>query len=313
LALTLLVSCVPGRRFQEVQTEAAECSKERAQLKLAKEQLQADLDDCLSSKSIMDKDVSRLKQDTAILSSSLNRMTTQYDKINDLNEKLMSKQASLMSSTEAEKNEMLETLMKLQSDLQTKQTALNSLESELTTKSRSLEDRSKRVAELEEMLASKDAAVMALKNRVSDALLNFKDKGLTVEERGGRVYVSLEAKLLFASGSTQVGAEGISALNKLATAIENEKDLSILVEGHTDSDKVGSGAPYKDNWDLSVMRATSVVRIMMEKSSIDPTQLTAAGRGEYLPVDESDKAKNRRIEIILAPNLDKLFELINDK
>jgi chemotaxis protein MotB len=310
----LFQSCVPGRRFQEVQSEAEQCNIERDALTLQNDKLKLDLDDCNSSKAVINKSMTRLEQDTSLLGTSLRRMTVQYDKINDLNEQLMDKQSSLMTSRESEKKELLETLISLQNDLQAQQSKLSALETELNAKSRSLEDREGRVNELEEMLAKKDEAVQALRSRVSDALLNFKDKGLTVEEKDGRVYVSLEAKLLFASGSTSVSSEGTKALVELAKAIQSEKDLSILVEGHTDTDKIiGNSAPYQDNWDLSVMRATSVVRIMMDNSNIDPTQLTAAGRGEFLPVDPADKAKNRRIEIILAPNLDQLFELINEQ
>jgi chemotaxis protein MotB len=310
----LLHSCVPARRFEDAQALAAECETEREKLLLKSETLQEDLDDCLSDNSVIGKSLTRLEQDTSLLGTSLRRMTVQYDKINELNEQLMDKQSSLMTSRESEKKELLETLISLQNDLQAQQSTLSTLESELNSKSRSLEDREARVNELEELLAKKDEAVEALRSRVSDALLNFKDKGLTVVEKDGRVYVSLEAKLLFASGSTTVSSEGTKALIELAKAIQSEKDLSILVEGHTDSDKIiGNSAPYSDNWDLSVMRATSVVRIMMDNSNIDPTQLTAAGRSEYLPVDPSDKAKNRRIEIILAPNLDQLFELINEQ
>jgi len=312
-ALIFLNACVPGRRFQEVQSEATKCAQERERLTADNDQLSSDLEDCRSSKQVIDREIMRLRQDTSLLGTSLRRMTIQYDKINHLNEKLMDKQASLLSSRESEKKELLETLLTLQSDLQAQQSVLGDLEKELTEKSRTLEDREARVLELESLLESQEATVKALKNRVSDALLSFKDKGLTVVEKDGRVYVSLEAKLLFASGSTTVSTEGQRALKDLAKAIESEKDLSILVEGHTDTDKIlGNSAPFKDNWDLSVMRATSVVRIMMDNSSIDATQLTAAGKGEHLPVDPSDKAKNRRIEIILAPDLDELFQLINE-
>jgi chemotaxis protein MotB len=313
LLILLLDSCVAGRRFEEVKADAEQCAIDRENLTAQKEQLELDLTDCVTSKELRLKEYAHLKQDTAILGTSLRRMTAQYDKINHLNEQLMSKQSSLMTSQESEKKELLQTLMELQTELQAKQTSLSALEKDLNEKSRSLEDRSKRVDELEQLLASKDEAVEALRNRVSQALLSFTDKGLSVEERGGRVYVSLEAKLLFASGSTAVSAEGQGALKELAKAIENEKDLDILVEGHTDSDKIlGNTAAYIDNWDLSVMRATSVVRIMMDNSSIDPMQLTAAGRGEHVPVDPAEKAKNRRIEIILIPDLDQLFELINE-
>ncbi|MCB0763824.1 MAG: OmpA family protein, partial [Flavobacteriales bacterium] len=119
-------------------------------------------------------------------------------------------------------------------------------------------------------------------------------------------------KLLFPSGSAQVDSKGRDAIAKLAKAIEDEKDLNILVEGHTDTDKIAPGSTYKDNWDLSVIRATSVVRIMQESSRIDPLRITAAGRGEYLPVDPNDKAKNRRIEVILAPDLKELYNMVTN-
>ncbi len=98
----------------------------------------------------------------------------------------------------------------------------------------------------------------------------------------------------------------------MAKAIEGEKDINIMVEGHTDTDKVLPGAAYKDNWDLSVLRATSVVRILLEGSTIDPVRITAAGKSQYEPADPNDKAKNRRIEVILAPDLKQLYELVND-
>jgi chemotaxis protein MotB len=171
------------------------------------------------------------------------------------------------------------------------------------------------VKELEDLIAQKDAAVRALKDRIKAALSGFADKGIKVEQKNGRVYVSMEAKLLFASGSTSVGTEGKVAVLELAKALEGIEDLTILVEGHTDDDPIKT-ACINDNWDLSVMRATSVVRIMLEISQLDPAKLTAAGRGEFFPVAPNDtrenKAKNRRIEVILTPNLDKLFELLEE-
>ena len=313
-AILLLSACVPGRRFQEVQTEAMNCAREKKELSAKFDDVSAQLTECKARQENLSTSLDKLQRDTTLLGSTLRRVTGQYDKINELNEQLMKKQASLMSNSENEKKDLLENLLVMQKDLQEQQTRLTTLEKELNDKSTTLVDREARVKELEQMLASKDAAVRELKDKVSNAPLNFKDKGLTVVEKNGRVYVSLEAKLLFASGSTAVSAEGSSALVKLAQAIQNESDISILVEGHTDTDKIiGNSAPYKDNWDLSVLRATSVVRIMQENSSLDPKQLTAAGRGEYLPVDPADKAKNRRIEIILAPDLGELFKLINEE
>ena len=167
------------------------------------------------------------------------------------------------------------------------------------------------------MIADKDAAVRALKDKVSDALLNFKDKGLTVIQKNGRIYVSMEAKLLFPSGSTVVNAEGKNALVELSKVLEKQSDITILVEGHTDIDPMSGAGCIKDNWDLSVMRSTSVVKLMLNNSKIDASILTAAGRGQFVPVDPAKtaaaKAKNRRIEIILTPNLDQLFKILDEE
>jgi chemotaxis protein MotB len=183
---------------------------------------------------------------------------------------------------------------------------------EISAKQAALADREALLAELQAELAAKDAAMKALKERVSQALTGFEGKGLTVEQRNGRIYVSMDNKLLFPSGSYAVDGKGRELIGKLAKAIENEKDLNVLVEGHTDTDKVMSSGAVKDNWDLSVMRATSVVRIMHETSSMDPLRMTAAGRSEYMPVDAADKSKNRRIEIILAPDLKELYNMVKD-
>ena len=149
-----------------------------------------------------------------------------------------------------------------------------------------------------------------MKDKVAAALTGFTDKGLTVEQKNGKVYVSMEAKLLFPSGSTKVDSKGKEALVKLAKALEGVSDLEIVVEGHTDTDKMSSSSHPKNNWELSVLRATAVVEIMMANSTITPQILSASGRSEYHPVDPSDKAKNRRIEVIITPNLDELFKII---
>jgi chemotaxis protein MotB len=135
-----------------------------------------------------------------------------------------------------------------------------------------------------------------------------------VEERNGKVYVSMDNKLLFASGSTAVGPDGQKALEELARVLEANPDINILVEGHTDDQPMRGSAQIKDNWDLSVLRATEIVRILLAKGKIAPARITAAGRSEYLPVDPADtaeaRARNRRTEIILTPQLDELFRVI---
>ena len=185
-----------------------------------------------------------------------------------------------------------------------------SLEQELKEKERLLSEREKRVNELEELLRKKEDGIKALKERVARALKGFEGQGLTVEQKNGRIYVSLEEKLLFTSASTTVQPEGKKALIELGRVLENEKELEIIVEGHTDADRLSRATSPKNNWELSVLRATSVVEIILANSGVTPSQLMAAGRGEFYPISDV-KAKNRRIEVIISPNLNELYDIIS--
>jgi len=181
---------------------------------------------------------------------------------------------------------------------------------------KALEDRSNRVAELEKVIADKDAAMTALKEAISRALTDFEGKGLTVEQRDGKVYVSMENKLLFSSGSWAVGTEGRRAVQQLGSVLGQNPDIAVLIEGHTDNVPYQGNAQLSGNWDLSTKRATAIVNILRENAAINPENLTAAGRGEYAPVATNStpegKAKNRRIEVILTPKLDELSKLLKD-
>ncbi|MFZ6050498.1 OmpA family protein [Halocola ammonii] len=320
LVAGFLSACVPSRKFQEVQTENNQLKAANDQLRSENESIESRLSELESQNETLREEIAALKNDTTVLGTSLRHMRNQYDKINDLNEILSEKSDKLLQESAAENRQLLSELQQTQVELQRKEDRLNQLESELNAKEANLNElstelkrREQRVNELESLIARKDSAVAALEQKISKALLGFKDKGLTVEQKNGKVYVSLEAKLLFPSGSTAIDQEGKQALIDLAKAIESTEDLEIIVEGHTDTDKIRSSSIPRDNWELSVLRATSVVKIMMENSDIDPKILTAAGKSEYVPVDPSDKAKNRRIEIILSPNLNELFEIIGEK
>ena len=171
--------------------------------------------------------------------------------------------------------------------------------------------------ELEEALKQKDEAVKQLRQKVIDALLGFNNKGLSIQEKNGKVYVSLDEQLLFKTGQWEVDPKGQQALTNLAEVLGQNPDINVLIEGHTDNVPLRGTGILKDNWDLSVLRSTAVVRLLTENKNLDPRRLTAAGRGEYIPVDpdktESAKAKNRRIEVILTPNLDELFKILDAK
>jgi chemotaxis protein MotB len=178
-----------------------------------------------------------------------------------------------------------------------------------------LQKREQRLKEVEEALQKRDAATAALKDKLQQALLGFQNSGLTVDIRDGKVYVSLADKLLFPSGSIVIDQHGKDALVQLATVLNKEPDINIAVEGHTDTKKVKNLGQIKDNWDLSVLRATSVTRFLTDApQNVDPHRLTATGKSEFQPADPGTTpdalAKNRRIEIVLTPKLDELYNLI---
>lgn len=302
---TLLSACVPSRKYEELNTRF-KASQESESAALARaQQAEAELLDQQTTLEDLKRKRDMLERDTLTLGTSLRQMTSQYDKINSLNNELLDKYNKLLAGGSAENRKLLTDLEANRLKLQNKEDSLNVLAT-------SLADREAKLATLQSQLDQKDQAMKELKDRVSSALTGFEGKGLTVTHKDGRIYVSLENKLLFPSGSTVVDAQGREALSNLAKAIEGDDDINIMVEGHTDTDKVRGGSAFKDNWDLSVLRATSVVRILQESSNIDPTRITAAGKSEYQPANPDDKAKNRRIEIVLAPDLTQLYELVNE-
>ncbi len=185
---------------------------------------------------------------------------------------------------------------------------------ELQRNQADLEERSQRVEELESLLKAREEAISAIRRQVSDALLGFEGKGLTISTRDGKVYVSMEDKLLFRSGSYEIGRDGEKAVRDLAKVLAANPDINVMVEGHTDDVRYTPNAYLKDNLDLSAKRATTVVRLLLENKEIAPERIVAAGRGESLPVAEGKtaeaRAKNRRTEIILTPKYDELMKLM---
>jgi chemotaxis protein MotB len=290
---------------------------ENNEMRVANEKLTAKQNELESEAKVRGEEIVELKSDTAEAGKQYRQLRAQYDKINELNEILSAKSSALLNQATGENQKLAGELSKTQEALQKKEDILKVLEADLNAKqiaidkaNADLKDREARLSEVQNMLDDQKAASEALKEKIQAALLGFKDKGLTVREEDGKVYVSMEAKLLFASGSTVVDPNGKKALIDLANAIENEVDMEIIVEGHTDTDKFTAGTYPKDNWDLSVLRATEVIKILTANSNIKPAMLSAAGRSEYHPVNATDKAKNRRIEIILQPNLGELYKLV---
>jgi len=314
-----LAACVPARKYQEVKDSANQLKMENRGLKERLASVEGKNKDLELELEQLKKIKARLVEDTTEVSDRMRRVEQKFEKLNELNDELLRKYSELQKGSQSANERLGQELDMLQSKLQIKEDELTLLGAELDRKkanlekiSTELESREQRVKELESLLQKKDEKVKAIKDRIAIALLGFKDKGLVVEEKGGKVYVSMEAKLLFASGSTIINEEGTQALQDLSIALKEQTDIEILVEGHTDTDKFKRASFPKDNWDLSVLRATSVVKIL-QAEGVDPEYIIAGGRSEYQPLDAEDKAKNRRIEVIITPNLDALFELIEEK
>ena len=202
----------------------------------------------------------------------------------------------------------------LLAQLEAKELALIAENNRLLKLESDMQKRSKRITELETLISSKDQAMRDLKNAISNALTAFEGKGLTVEQRDGKVYVSMENKLLFESGSWAVGSDGRKAIEQLGLVLANNPEIAVLIEGHTDNDPFSGNGHIANNWDLSTKRATAIVKILSENQNIKLENLTAAGRSEYAPItlnNSSDgKAKNRRIEVVLTPKLDEISKLL---
>ena len=313
IVLLLLSACVPAKKYKDLLEREKVCSEELAKFKKSSgeyESLSKDLQIKFANAS---RDLSKLIQDTTALGSKYRLLLRDYNIIDGEYKSLQKSFDKLKNLSARETAELQNQLEAKNNELQIKEDALLKLDQELKEKQRLLIEREKRVNELEEAIRKKEAAVQLLKAKVANALRGFENQGLSVVQKNGKIYVSLEAKLLFKSGSTFVEEEGVRALVELGKALESEKDLEIIVEGHTDTDKLNSSSSPKNNWELSVLRATSVVQILLNNSSMTPSQIMAGGRGEFLPIDESDKAKNRRIEVIISPNLNELFEIISNE
>ncbi len=263
-----------------------------------------------------------------VSTSTYEAMVAERDQMSALNDSLRNEYRLQSSDLMGRINEV----NRLQKELQAMTNKYNELQksynaikksttenvSELLTRIEDLEksiaEKEAKIADINQKLQDRENKMKRLEEVISNALLSFKDSGLEVSIKDGKVYVSLSNKLLFTSGSTKIDKEGQKALVELATVLKTQPDINVLVEGHTDDKKVSGGQRFKDNWDLSVLRATEVVRYLTEDGGLEPVRVIASGRGEFFPIKAEDsddaRAMNRRTEIILTPKLDALFNII---
>jgi chemotaxis protein MotB len=310
LIFALSTSCVSKKLYNDLENKYAALKKENREI--------GDKSDDLA------KAKNKLELDQAALQEELNKTKAQRDKYladmtaaqNSLKTLQNSYNALERNSDDALKINM-DKNRELLAKLEAKEKALAAEQERLNKLMADFQERSNRVAELEGVINAQTENLKRLKETLSKALNAFEGKGLTVEQKNGKVYVSMENKLLFQTGSWAVGSEGRKAVVEVGKVLGQNPEITVLIEGHTDNDKfAGAMGQIENNWDLSTKRATAIVNILSENKAINKQSLTAAGRGEYAPLASNEtaegKAKNRRIEIILTPKLDEISKMLND-
>ncbi len=346
----LVVACVPAKQYHEAersisyyQDKSDECQVEVGLLKKKIAQLDADIAKLNAEKHELEQDttlygmrnrtllsqLATLENDLRALAAKngdspeyhalMKHLLQMQDNLVDSEDKRLDteraieKQKQALAAAKDALAESEENLARSEQELQNKNNALEQQSNELANARSEIEAQAARLRELEAALAAKDNAMAELRNTIANALTDFSSDDLTVTHKNGRVYVSLEEQLLFESGKYDVNAKGQSAIKKIAAILASHTELDIVVEGHTDN------VPYRgqvilDNWDLSVKRATSVLRIMIANGAIAPDHIQACGRADSCPVDNANTAearkKNRRTEIILAPNMDQIIGIL---
>ncbi|RDI56618.1 OmpA/MotB family protein [Flavobacterium glaciei] len=302
LILSLSTSCVSKKIYNDLENKYADSKKENRSL--ADENA-----DLLKAKNQLELDRDGLKTDLGKSKAELDKLKADYAAAQNKFKVLQDSYAAL----EKNSGDALQSNMKKNRDLLEQ---LDEKGKALALEQDRLSKSAQRLQELEDLIAAKEASMKKLKETLSKALNSFEGKGLTVQQKNGKVYVSMENKLLFNSGSWAVGSEGKKAVVELAKVLGDNPEISVLIEGHTDDDAFTASGPIADNWDLSTKRATAIVAILSENKKINKENLTAAGRGEFSPLGSNataeGKAKNRRIEIILTPRLDEIAEMLNE-
>jgi len=305
----IITSCVSPKVYKDLEGKYDNLKKENKSLTEKHDALLNAKTDNENKIEKLQKAYDETLQHRDKLQSDYTATKANYDNLKASYDALEKNSSSAIAENSKKNRELL-------AQLEAKEQALADENMRLEKLKKELAERSNRVAELESVIAAKDAEMTQLKNSISKALTDFEGNGLTVEQRDGKVYVSMENKLLFQSGSWAVGTEGKRAVKQLGTVLADNSGINVLIEGHTDNVPYKGSDQVSGNWDLSTKRATAIVNILIENTNINPGSLTAAGRGEFSPIGTNDtaegKSKNRRIEVILTPKLDELSRLLND-
>lgn len=311
-----LTSCVSSSIHQELKTKHDKLTESHDKLEVEKQDLDDKNKELEQEVNALNSDLDEMDLENKKLNSERIAYKDQYDEIKQTYDLLLENNTNLLKRSSSANQKMLKDLNKIRDELNKKEARLIRKQYDLDSTTMEVSKKTNKIAQLERSIAKKEKAMNQLRNSITEALKSFAGKNLKIEKKHGRIYISLDNSLLFKSGSWNLEKKGNQALNQIASVLSKHKDISILIEGHTDNDpiKPKKGAPIQDNWDLSVRRATEVVKSILKNKKIDPKQITAAGRGQYMPlVDNNTKenrAKNRRIDVILYPDFNKLEELI---
>ncbi|MDR0724490.1 MAG: OmpA family protein [Prevotellaceae bacterium] len=283
----VFTSCVTSKKYKELESKYHKLQNNYENLDVkSKEQT--------NKLSQLSDDISKLNKDLDAAKDQNRILKKQYDD-------LQAVQKNLSNTSQKEMQDLLKKIQQSEESLQQKEDELR--------------EKNKKYMELQAAMEKQAEALATLKQKVADALIGFEGKGLSVVQKNGKVYVSVDEKLLFKSGKWNIEKPGLEALAEVSKILEQNTDINIVVEGHTDNVKYSGTGALNDNWDLSVKRATTVVRTLLKNTAIDPKRITAAGRGEFVPLDTNEttegRQKNRRTEIILTPKFDELLDILN--
>lgn len=306
--LGLSSSCVSSKLYKELEGKYNT-------LKNDYDDLADNYDELTQTKNNLNNELNQLQSEYDSILANRNQIQQELEALQNSYETLDASYSALEQNSSKAIADNLQKNRELLAELEAKEQALAAENSRLMKLEADMQERSQRIADLETLVSNKDQAMRELKNAISSALTAFEGKGLSVEQRDGKVYVSMENKLLFKSGSWAVGVQGKQAVEQLGNVLAQNPDIAVLIEGHTDNDPFSNDGLISNNWDLSTKRATAIVDILLRNQSINPENLTAAGRSEFSPIASNEnaqgKAKNRRIEVILTPKLDEISKLLN--
>jgi chemotaxis protein MotB len=309
-----LSACVSQKKFNATANELKQVKEQVAGLNAGTLNCEEEKKRTIARMDVLQQHLETLLEDSSKTHAAYDKVSAEFTALESDNERLLKEKNDWLATAGEKLKQWNDELQQKQTELDKKQNELDNKELSINALTNDVKMRSLRLRELQSQINAKDSIMNALRRKIELALQGFDNSELTIERRNGKVYVSMSEKLLFASGSAEIDVKGKEALRKLAEVLAKNPDIQITVEGHTDNAELKSTSYPRNNWDLSVLRSTTIIRVLTE-GKIDPERITAAGRGQYFPMADNKtkdgRAKNRRTEIILTPNLDEIQKLID--